>query len=208
MTGGGDSANGVVYSFTIPDQGGFDPAGNLKTVQDSVMGNWSYSYDNLNRLASAAGTLPVNTSASFYSNYCWAYDGFGNRTMQDGSTEPFTNAIGAPACAAQSSALLDTDLAAFNANNQMTATNARGVAVVPTYDAAGNVTYDTLNQYLYDGVPSLALRTDAWSVQATACWHQLRPDSCKPGNFIHCKILMTGPPAGAQWRARLRRRRG
>jgi hypothetical protein len=48
MTGGAFSAGSPLYSFLIPAQGGYDLNGNLLTVNDSVMGQWSYSHDNLN----------------------------------------------------------------------------------------------------------------------------------------------------------------
>jgi YD repeat-containing protein len=110
MTGGSDSSNGVVYSFMIPDQGGFDPVGNLLSVQDSVMGNWSYSYDNLNRLiggSAASGAYSASPPSS------WSYDPFGNRTS--GVT---------PVSSAYASYALP--------NNQIT-------GGLVQYDAAGNV---------------------------------------------------------------------
>jgi len=49
----------------------------LKSYTDSVMGNWSYSYDNLNRLiggSAASGPYSASPPSS------WSYDPFGNRT--------------------------------------------------------------------------------------------------------------------------------
>jgi len=41
--------------------------------------------------------------------------------------------------------------ASYSAQNQMTSTTAPGFPLdPPTYDAAGDVTYDGANQYLYD----------------------------------------------------------
>jgi hypothetical protein len=48
-----------------------------KSYTDSVMGNWSYSYDNLNRLiggSAASGPYSASPPSS------WSYDPFGNRT--------------------------------------------------------------------------------------------------------------------------------
>ena len=50
--------------------------GNVSSFSDSVMGNWGFTYDNLNRLST--GTSPAPPP-----NYlCWTYDSFGNRTTQ------------------------------------------------------------------------------------------------------------------------------
>jgi RHS repeat-associated protein len=78
MSGGTDGSSGVVYSYSIPPAGGFDATGNLLAVNDSVMGNWSYSYDNLNRLTGGSATsVPYASSAS-----SWSYDAYGNRLSQ------------------------------------------------------------------------------------------------------------------------------
>jgi hypothetical protein len=96
----------------------------LKSYTDSVMGNWSYSYDNLNRLiggSAASGPYSASPPSS------WSYDPFGNRTS--GVT---------PVSSAYASYALP--------NNQIT-------GGLVQYDAAGNVISDTStgNSYLYDG---------------------------------------------------------
>jgi RHS repeat-associated protein len=88
------------------------------------MGNWSYSYDNLNRLVSgSAASGPYSTSPPS----SWSYDAFGNCTS--GVT---------PVSSAYANYALP--------NNQI----AGGLV---QYDAAGNVTFDagSGNSYLYDG---------------------------------------------------------
>ena len=68
----------VVYSYNIPANGGYDGVGNLRSVSDSVMGSWSYTPDDLNRLSSATATAGAYASVGLI----WAYDGFGNRWAQ------------------------------------------------------------------------------------------------------------------------------
>jgi RHS repeat-associated protein len=117
----------------------------LKSYTDSVMGNWSYSYDNLNRLVASQNTAATPTSTQYANNYgCWSYDPFGNRTAQSLQTSP---------CPAQSAS---TWVYAAN-NNRVTGVIAPGGTQPSpsplTYDQAGNVQIDTGagNQYLYDG---------------------------------------------------------
>lgn len=66
--------SGGVYSLTMSS---YAPNGNILTANDSVNGNWTYGYDDFNRLTSAA-----KTGAS----YTYAYDRFGNRWQQNGPT--------------------------------------------------------------------------------------------------------------------------
>ena len=100
------------------------PNGNLLIVNDSVMGQWNYGYDNLNRLVNAT------TSSGPYvdQNSSWTYDAFGNRLSEN---DPVAN----------------TSATFTPSSNQVTATS--GTAVFG-YDAAGEVTYDGVNNYLYD----------------------------------------------------------
>ena len=114
----------IVYSFYILDLLGYAPNGNLLIVSDIVMGQWNYGYDNLNRLKSATnsnGPYADQTSS-------WTYDAFGNRLSE---INPVAN----------------TTATFTSASNQVTATSGTAVFL---YDAAGDITYDGLNNYLYD----------------------------------------------------------
>jgi YD repeat-containing protein len=126
----------TVYNYSVPT-GGYDSAGNLLTYTDAtVMGTWNFTYDKLNRLATA--TAGTNAPAPFTSNYgCWSYDAFGNRTSESMSTTPCTSN---PPLASW---------AKYGANNRFTSTSQSPSGV--TYDPAGNLLYDGQNQYLYDG---------------------------------------------------------
>jgi RHS repeat-associated protein len=130
------------YSYTItPAAGtsGYARNGNLVSYTDSVMGTWSFGYDALNRLTSASASPAVQGNSSF----AWSYDSFGNRLAQssDGGMNIYTYVA---------------NDASGNPHNQVTSTNARGVALVVSpsqpslYDAAGNMWTDGANLYLYD----------------------------------------------------------
>jgi RHS repeat-associated protein len=126
-----------VYSYSIT---GYDPDGNLLSYTDSVMGSWSFGYDPLNRLTSAAVSSGYyNTQANIpVVTLGWTYDEFGNRLTQSSN-----------------SAALPTGSTQFAANNQATGT---GLATSPTqstttlqYDAAGNLNGKNGNlQSIYD----------------------------------------------------------
>jgi RHS repeat-associated protein len=135
MSGGGATEGSLLYGFIIPDQGGYDAAGNLLNVTDSVMGLWSYGYDNLNRLATgSAGTSSAAGVSNTFANVqaVWSYDPFGNRT---GSNWTYSGPGNRP-----------------NAPSNVTANYTVGTNQVSgySYDQAGNVLNDGQNQYLYD----------------------------------------------------------
>ena len=93
-------SNSVVYSYSIPSSGGYAANGDLLSYTDSVMGQWSFSYDKLDRLMTG-----TPSSGPYQGQYgCWGYDSFGNRTI---------NVVSAAACTT-------TATATYNANNQIT----------------------------------------------------------------------------------------
>lgn len=138
----GATSGAPVYSYQVPSNG-YDGVGNLRGVVDSVMGTWTFSYDALNRLAGATDNQQGNPST----NYCWGYDLFGNRTIQAGSSAAFQTT--SPSCTPASGASLVSTWANFNPKNQITGTTQAPGGL--TYDAAGGVVNDGVNQYLYDG---------------------------------------------------------
>src|ERR1700731_2567208 len=66
--------DGSLYTMTIPANG-FAPNSDILLANDSANGNWTYSYDALNRLVSANATGQ---------SYTYDYDRFGNRWHQNG----------------------------------------------------------------------------------------------------------------------------
>lgn len=144
LVGGADASSGsgggqqTVYSYSIPSYvsgqqaTGYDAIGNIVGYTDSVMGTWSMSggYDTLNRLTAASATSGVYSGLQM----SWGYDAFGNRT-----SESFGGSTGL--------SLPTSSSTAYNANNRISSTSLGSVG----YDAAGDVTQDNQNQYLYDG---------------------------------------------------------
>jgi RHS repeat-associated protein len=155
----------TVYQYCVGSScnnpsGGHDPAGNLLSYTDinsntsgntSIMGAWSFQYDTLNRLVTAQNTSTTPASGQFansaqFAGYygCWSYDNFGNRLSQAISTTPCANTPPLTSWAQYNGTVNGTG------NNQMSATN-QNANQANGYDAAGNVTFDGVNTYLYDG---------------------------------------------------------
>jgi len=146
LSGTSETTSVPVYSYSVTNssaKSGYDATGNVKNVTDSIMGTWSYSYDDLNRLI--AGQASTATYAGKYT--CWSYDNFGNRTHQSISNQPFVNAVGSPCAAATGASLIDTAVS-YGTNNRIS--SATSPALTVAYDGAGNVTNDGYNSYLYD----------------------------------------------------------
>lgn len=120
----------TAYSYSIT---GFTPNGNLSQVSDSVMGTWNYQYDTLNRLTNSTA------SGGQYNNDigCWVFDPFGNRTSES---------MSATSCTSNPPQLSWETYGTSNTNRADT-TSVGG----NHFDLAGNITYDGLFNYLYDG---------------------------------------------------------
>ena len=126
----------TIYSYSIAAAGGgsgYASNGNIQSVNDSVTGTWSFSYDTLNRLVSGNPTSG--------NRLCWSYDSFGNRTAQVSQSA---------ACPTLPSVPMAN--ASYSPKNQVTSTSHNPVF---TYDAGtptdGYITNDTINTYIYDG---------------------------------------------------------
>jgi YD repeat-containing protein len=143
MSGGGapDANYGFIYSYWVPT-GGYAPNGNILAHVDSVMGDWLFTYDMVDRLTMAAAGSKAPTQ--YAGNYgCWTYDSYGNRTL-----EAFSSAScgGNPTPQA---------LNTYNAANNRIVYSTASPATVPGanafgYDASGNTLYDGNNEYWYD----------------------------------------------------------
>ena len=135
LTGGQNivSTAGAFYSWQI---GSYAPNGNILSLNDSVVGPWSYAYDTLNRLTAAT----AGAGNTHYANEsgCWQYDAFGNRTKEAYSTVASTPCASGANDNAQ---LMNTPQSSANNNRLSTV----------SYDLAGNALNDGSNQYAYDG---------------------------------------------------------
>lgn len=121
----------AIYSYTVPANG-YAPNGNLSAYTDSVMGTWAMQYDGLNRLQNAAASAGAFQGVHLQ----WQFDSFGNRLNQTRSGT--SNASLPPAWSTT-----------YNANNQMITSS---TGLTPTYDGAGNMTFDGAATYVaYDG---------------------------------------------------------
>jgi RHS repeat-associated protein len=101
---------------------GYAPNGNVTSLADGPTGNWTFTYDDFNRLQS---TVVPNYPSS---PYAYVYDRYGNRWKQ---TANGTCTAGTAFCIS------------FDANNHVT-------GGILTYDAAGNVIADNMHHYTYD----------------------------------------------------------
>jgi RHS repeat-associated protein len=145
-----DGTSGSTYLLGL----GYQADGSVASANDSVNGNWSYTYDAFNRLATSTCTLNCPGSGNSEA-YTYSYDQYGNRWKQHK-----TAGTG-----------LEVDYM-FNGNNRNTTS---GFA----YDSAGNLTsdgsctpcwtYDDAGQltsgngatYLYDALGRRQQKTDA-----------------------------------------------
>ncbi len=153
----GDGSNGntstnyaLTYLYMVPE-GDYAPNSNLRGYSDSVMGDWAFQYDTLNRLTVAS---PATNAPSAYASHtgCWGYDAFGNRTLA-----AFTASTD---CTAQTTAT-----GTYNASNRITFLSqstpiSYSLPSGLTYDSGGNVVLDSSNtaggsttgvSYAYDG---------------------------------------------------------
>jgi RHS repeat-associated protein len=71
---GGTNGQGNIYNLSL----GYAPNSNIASANDTVNGNWTYGYDDFNRLTSANGAQ----------NYTFAYDRYGNRWQENPGPGP------------------------------------------------------------------------------------------------------------------------
>jgi RHS repeat-associated protein len=134
---GSDGSPQPIYSYSLT----YDADSRITGYTDAVMGTWAnVGYDTLNRMTQSQNTVAPASGADYASMYlCWSYDAFGNRTAQ---------VIQASACPTPESSLAVT--AKYTANNQVSWVQNSAPAGF-AYDAAGDETADSVNQYRYDG---------------------------------------------------------
>ena len=81
---GGTSA--PLYNWAISN---YAPNGDVLAMTDSVMGTWSYSYDDFNRLTSGTATAGVDNGLTLG----WTYDRYGNRWAQNATGSGNVSAV-------------------------------------------------------------------------------------------------------------------
>ena len=87
----------------------------------------------------------MDVNGTFYTQRCWAYDGFGDRTFELESNSACPATLSSGNCTNWWSY---TGTTANSNTNKIT--GSKTLTSGPAYDAAGNVTQDSLNTYLYD----------------------------------------------------------
>jgi RHS repeat-associated protein len=125
LVGGGSAP---LYNWAISS---YAPDGNVLTMTDKVMGGWSYTYDDMNRLTSGTATGGQDEGLLL----TWQYDRYGNRWNQTASTAPGYNPPSGDVSAVQP---------------QLTFTGNNNRIDGWLYDAAGNLLYDYIHHYTYD----------------------------------------------------------
>jgi RHS repeat-associated protein len=149
---------------------GYDATGNVTAYSDLINGTWSQiKYDSLNRLV-AAGQGPLG-SATPTSYDCWAYDSFGNRTIQASSnSQPLAGSCqpsGTPTVYSVASMTYNDGTNRITGRSQTTLANTTPIAT-PVYDngsnTTGEITGDQTFGYLYDarGKICAAHGADGW----------------------------------------------
>src|SRR6266568_3019584 len=145
--------DGSNYTLTIPSSGGYAPNSDILAGNDSVNGNWTYTYDDFNRLMGSN----KNSGAEVYS---YDYDRLGNRWHQNGphtmmlSFSGSNNRMDGYSYDAAGNLLNDgTHSYAYDAENRMTTVD-NGSAASYVYDAGGQRVRKTTSSgsvdYLYD----------------------------------------------------------
>jgi RHS repeat-associated protein len=158
-TGGSGPCNSqtLLYTYAVNGSSGVAPNGDFLSVTDTVNGNWTYTYDDFNRLSTAVGSTGLGCS--------WDYDRYGNRwhqnTHQGSCTTPtfsFTgnnNRMDCSSCYDAAGNLLNdgTHNYTYDAENRIVQVDGGNTATY-VYDADGRriqkTTSGTTVDYLYD----------------------------------------------------------
>ena len=154
LSGGTDGAAGGSTGFVYALDVGTDPSGTVFSANDSVNGNWSYFYDNLNRLQQAS------TSTT---GYTYDYDRYGNRLHQTPlnggnglSLVYVNNQISATGVTYDASGNMTSDgthTYAYDAANRLISVD-NGQTATYTYNAEGQRVRSTANgtsiDFVYD----------------------------------------------------------
>jgi RHS repeat-associated protein len=119
--------NAPLYNWAISS---YAPNGDVLAMTDSVMGSWTYVYDDMNRLTSGAATSGPESGI----NLAWTYDRYGNRWSQSASGGG----------------------SAVQTSFSFTGNNNRIDQYINNYDQDGNLLKDANSSYTYDAENRIA----------------------------------------------------
>jgi RHS repeat-associated protein len=191
----------MIYSYSAS----YDNVGNVTASSDStydggsIMGAWANTYDSLNRLSMSTWAPPLGPTEYF----CWSYDAFGNRTDQMTTTGAgYANTPG-NTCTPTSGATTIGNFWAYYTVDGTTNTGDNGKnqlmgdpLVTPLqYDAAGNVTYDGTNVYVYDGDGRLCAMQPISGSAAFGYLYDADGDRVAKGTINASAHPLTSPPS-------------
>jgi RHS repeat-associated protein len=125
----GGSGN-TVYNWSISS---YAPNGDVLGMTDSVMGNWTYTYDDFNRLTSGSASGAPDNGLTL----SWTYDRYGNRWSQTATGSGNASAV-QPQLTFYGNGVNNNRIDGWS------------------YDAAGNLLYDQINHYTYDAENRIA----------------------------------------------------
>jgi RHS repeat-associated protein len=136
--------DGSIYSFTL----GYAPNSDILTGNDSINGNWSYTYDDFDRIS-------YSNKNSGQQTYTYAYDRYSNRWQQNSNPSYVFNAsnqISGSGVVYDAAGNITSDglgnSYTYDAENRVTSVNANGATYV--YDALGQRVRATINSTPYD----------------------------------------------------------
>jgi RHS repeat-associated protein len=151
-----NNANGQCSAYT---GSGYSGNGNVTASHDSVNGNWTYQYDDFNRLSAASASSGPYSGTSM----TWTYDHYGNRWTQtkNGTGQSFTfsggnNRVSGFTYDAAGNLLNDgVNSYKYDDENRIaTVTLASGGSATYNYDAEGQrirkAIGATVDEYVYD----------------------------------------------------------
>ncbi len=181
---GSSSGSGVsLYSYSLLSPNGYAANGNVTGFVDSVNGTANIGYDSLNRMTQGKATAGLYTGLQL----AWNYDPWGNRTAESYSGNP-------------SYPLPPSTSMTFSTSNKVTFTQAAVNGY--SYDAAGNVINDGINQYAYDAEERVCVTQNLTTKAYTSYIYDgdglrlgkatISPASGTPFNSALCSPLTAG----------------
>lgn len=174
------------YAFTL----GLAPDGNIASATDNVNGNWTYSYDQFNRLTGSTQNSTPQT---------YAYDRYGNRLQQGSSTYVFDNNNHISGSGVTYDALGNVTndgfhTYAYDAESRLTKVDGNA-SLTYQYDAEGRRVHTSNYESVYDlngRATTLIGLTGIWNYgEIYAAGRHLATYSGGTTNFVHTDWLGT-----------------